>query len=104
MLFFYIPSAIYSFAPSMDSSLSIHFYERTREQQESLGFLAEPATGEETSTADDNLPLDGVHRGPHGSVGAIAGRRAIAQCNSDEVAAAFCRYSAPEEVRVVFGG
>ncbi|XP_039140216.1 zinc finger protein ZPR1-like [Dioscorea cayenensis subsp. rotundata] len=86
------------YAPSMDSSLSIHFYERTREQQESLGFLAEPATGEETSTADDNLPLDGVHRGPHGSVGAIAGRRAIAQCNSDEVAAAFCRYSAPEEV------
>ncbi|KAH7660782.1 zinc finger protein [Dioscorea alata] len=86
------------YAPSTDSSLSIHFYERTREQQESLGFLAEPATGEETSTTDDNRPLDGVHRGPHGSVGAIAGRRAIAQCNSDEVAAAFCRYSAPEEV------
>lgn len=36
---------------------------------------------------------------PHGSVGAVAGRRAIAQGNPDEVAAALCRYSAPEEVR-----
>ena len=35
---------------------------------------------------------------PHGSVGAVAGRRAIAQGNPDEIAAALCRYTAPEEV------
>jgi zinc finger protein len=35
---------------------------------------------------------------PHGSVGAVAGRHAIAEGNPEEVAAALCRYSAPEEV------
>ncbi|KAJ0980260.1 hypothetical protein J5N97_008515 [Dioscorea zingiberensis] len=85
------------YAPSPDPSLTIHFYERTREQQESLGFLVDPSTAPESSTMDD-LPPDEVRTEPHGSVGAIAGRRAIAQCNTDEVTSALCRYSAPEEV------
>ena len=35
---------------------------------------------------------------PHGSVGAVAGRRAIAQGNSEEFAEALFRSTAPEEV------
>lgn len=34
----------------------------------------------------------------HGSVGLRAGRRAIAEGNSEEIAEALFRYSAPEEV------
>lgn len=88
-------------APSSDPLLSLKFYERTSEQQAALGFLAEPTkeTGEssrDASTVEANS--GGLQRMPHGSVGAIAGRRAIAQGNSDEVTAALCRYSAPEEV------
>jgi zinc finger protein len=80
----------------------VRFYERTREQQAALGFLAEPPTeqpGEAVlpaSAVESNS--DGLQSVPHGSVGAVAGRRAIAQGNPDEVAAALCRYSAPEEV------
>ncbi|KAM7272061.1 hypothetical protein ACFE04_031275 [Oxalis oulophora] len=77
-------------APSPDPSLSIKSYERTPEQQEALGYG--PA-------------LEGVNTGanqvgsePHGSVGATAGHRAIAQSNSSEIAEALFRYSAPEEV------
>ncbi|CAI9108223.1 OLC1v1007777C1 [Oldenlandia corymbosa var. corymbosa] len=89
------------FAPSPDPSLSIKFYERTPEQQASLGYLADPAQGGE---AADVAPLDtnnGPEQGssePHGSVGARAGRRAIAQVNSAEVAETLFKYSAPEEV------
>lgn len=89
-------------APSSDPLLSVRFYERTREQQAALGFLAEPPTeqpGEAVlpaSAVESNS--DGLQSVPHGSVGAVAGRRAIAQGNPDEVAAALCRYSAPEEV------
>ncbi|TVU44880.1 hypothetical protein EJB05_04342, partial [Eragrostis curvula] len=89
-------------APSSDPLLSVKFYERTREQQEALGFLAEPQTGQPGEAV---LPAAAVESNsavlqgePHGSVGAAAGRRAIAQGNSDEVAAALCRYTAPEEV------
>jgi hypothetical protein len=39
-----------------------------------------------------------TRRQPHGSVGAAAGQRAIAQSNSVEIADALLRYSAPEEV------
>jgi len=77
----------------------VRFYERTREQQAALGFLAEPQTeqpGEAVLPASANS--DGLQSVPHGSVGAVAGRRAIAQGSPDEVAAALCRYSAPEEV------
>lgn len=83
------------FAPSSDPLLTIRFYERTREQQEALGFLADPSE----ALAEEN-DLRAVERRniPHGSVGAVAGRRAIAQANPDQVAAALCRYSAPEEV------
>uniref|UniRef100_A0A0E0LVU2 Zinc finger ZPR1-type domain-containing protein n=1 Tax=Oryza punctata TaxID=4537 RepID=A0A0E0LVU2_ORYPU len=92
-------------APSSDPLLSVRFYERTREQQAALGFLVEPPTEEpgdqpvnHASTVEGNPE---VLQEPHGSVGAVAGRRAIAQGNPDEVAAALCRYSAPEEVIVM---
>uniref|UniRef100_A0A0E0AWH5 Zinc finger ZPR1-type domain-containing protein n=1 Tax=Oryza glumipatula TaxID=40148 RepID=A0A0E0AWH5_9ORYZ len=90
-------------APSSDPLLSVRFYERTREQQAALGFLVEPSTEEpgdqpvnHASTVEGNSE---VLQEPHGSVGAVAGRRAIAQGNPDEVAAALCRYSAPEELK-----
>jgi zinc finger protein len=65
-----------------------------------LGFLAEPATEQPREAV---LPATAVesHNAvlqPHGSVGAVAGRRAIVEGNPDEVAAALCRYSAPEKV------
>ncbi|XP_022009029.1 zinc finger protein ZPR1 homolog isoform X2 [Helianthus annuus] len=71
------------FAPSLDPSLSIEFYERTHEQDTSLGYAFESS---EASVE------------PHGSVGAVAGRRAIAQGSSPEFAEALFRYTAPEEV------
>ncbi|XP_044335319.1 zinc finger protein zpr1 isoform X1 [Triticum aestivum] len=88
-------------APSSDPLLSLRFYERTYEQQAALGFLAEPTkesgdSSQDASTVEGNS--GGPQRIPHGSVGAVAGRRAIAQGNSDEITAALCRYSAPEEV------
>ncbi|KAF7012769.1 hypothetical protein CFC21_026928 [Triticum aestivum] len=91
-------------APSSDPLLSLRFYERTYEQQAALGFLAEPTresgdSSQDASTVEGNS--GGPQRIPHGSVGAVAGRRAIAQGNSDEITAALCRYSAPEEVIVM---
>ncbi|CAI9760036.1 unnamed protein product [Fraxinus pennsylvanica] len=84
-------------APSPDPSLTIQAYERTREQVASLGYLAgEPTT--ETSEEGTNNVSDQIQREPHGSVGARAGRRAIAQGNSAEIAETLFRYSAPEEV------
>ncbi|KAF7036838.1 hypothetical protein CFC21_047365 [Triticum aestivum] len=89
-------------APSSDALLSVSFYERTSEQQAALGFLVDPPTGESggplqnASTVEANS--GGLPKVPHGSVGAVAGRRAIAQGNPDEIAAALCRYTAPEEV------
>ncbi|XP_076927077.1 uncharacterized protein LOC143590505 [Bidens hawaiensis] len=74
------------FAPSLDPSLSIEFYERTREQDASLGYAFDPTQASEASVD------------PHGSVGAVAGRRAIAQGSSSEFAEALFRYTAPEEV------
>ncbi|XP_037492415.1 zinc finger protein ZPR1 homolog isoform X2 [Jatropha curcas] len=90
------------FAPSPDPCLTIKFYDRTPEQQASLGYLVDQSqlgesgdrpTSEVTGTASDQ-----TGRESHGSVGAVAGQRAIAQSNSAEIADALCRYSAPEEV------
>ncbi|KAL2473925.1 ZPR1 zinc-finger domain protein [Forsythia ovata] len=83
-------------APSPDPLLTIQAYERTREQVTSLGYLVgEPSA--ETSEGTENIS-DQMQREPHGSVGARAGRRAIAQGNSADIAEALFRYSAPEEV------
>ncbi|XVE84403.1 hypothetical protein DITRI_Ditri17bG0009800 [Diplodiscus trichospermus] len=90
------------FSPSPDPSLSIKFYDRTPEQQELLGYLVdssqlnEPAAG--VSMEETSNDVDQIRRQPHGSVGAAAGQRAIAQSNSAEIAEALFRYSAPEEV------
>ncbi|KAI3455837.1 hypothetical protein Pfo_012500 [Paulownia fortunei] len=88
------------FAPSPDPSLTIKFYERTPEQQSALGYLADTSHGEpgaeKTLEGTSNVPQR--QEEPHGSVGARAGRRAIAQGNSAEIADALFRYSAPEEV------
>ncbi|XP_021888039.1 zinc finger protein ZPR1 isoform X2 [Carica papaya] len=90
------------FAPSPDPSLSIRFYERTPEQQAALGYLvdssqvetpADGSSGEAISNVTDQTKTQ-----PHGSVGAAAGHRAIAQSNSAEIAEALFRYTAPEEV------
>ncbi|KAM2949222.1 hypothetical protein FF1_036139 [Malus domestica] len=80
------------FAPSPDPSLSIKFYERTPEQQTALGYVVDAASTEAVSTSDQ------VQRVPHGSIGAAAGHRAIAQSNSAEIAESLFRYTAPEEV------
>lgn len=86
-------------APSSDPFLSVRYYERTKEQQASLGFLVEPSLQEETERQVDSKNHSNIsQKEPHGSVGAIAGQRAIAQGKTEEVAAALCRYSAPEEV------
>ncbi|KAL8513056.1 hypothetical protein ACS0TY_019297 [Phlomoides rotata] len=86
-------------APSPDPTLTIKFYERTPEQQAALGYVAdtsqEPVLG---NNLDETNNLTQRQEEPHGSVGARAGRRAIAQGNSTEIADALFRYSAPEEV------
>ncbi|KAA8544772.1 hypothetical protein F0562_019524 [Nyssa sinensis] len=90
------------FAPSLDPSLTINLYERTPEQQASLGYLVDPSQlgelGDQASSKEiNNAPVQ-IQREPHGSVGAQAGHRAIAQGNSAKIAEALFRYSAPEEV------
>ncbi|KAK4440330.1 Zinc finger protein ZPR1 [Sesamum alatum] len=88
------------YAPSPDPTLTIKFYERTPEQHAALGYLADTSQGEpgaeNTLEGTNNVPQR--QEEPHGSVGARAGRRAIAQGNSTEIADALFRYSAPEEV------
>ncbi|CAJ1939679.1 unnamed protein product, partial [Sphenostylis stenocarpa] len=90
------------FAPSSDPSLSIKFYERTAEQQASLGYLVDSTQIEGTHgdalEGRDAVNTDQVGREPHGSIGATAGHRAIAQSNSAEIAESLFRYTAPEEV------
>ncbi|KAF8709849.1 hypothetical protein HU200_029562 [Digitaria exilis] len=90
-------------APSSDPLLSVRFYERTREQQAALGYLAETEQPGEAVLPDSAVGSNsgGLQTEPHGLVGAVAGRRAIAQGNPDEVSAALCRYAAPEEVDVL---
>ncbi|VVA22702.1 PREDICTED: zinc [Prunus dulcis] len=89
------------FAPSPDPSLSIKFYERTSEQQSTLGYVVESSqTGSVRDAASTEAvgTSDQVQRAPHGSIGAAAGHRAIAQSNSAEIAESLFRYTAPEEV------
>lgn len=88
------------YAPSPDPSLNIKFYERTPEQQALLGYLVDPSQRGESSNVvpSEGLSSTSDKREPHGSVGAAAGHRAIAQSNSAEIADALFRYSAPEEV------
>ncbi|KAL7241723.1 hypothetical protein ACSBR1_014334 [Camellia fascicularis] len=90
------------FAPSPDPSLTIKFYERTPEQQTSLGYVVDPSLGGEhrDEALSEELNSTGVQtrREPHGLIGAAAGQRAIAQGNSAEFAESLFRYSAPEEV------
>ncbi|PON74170.1 Zinc finger, ZPR1-type [Trema orientale] len=89
------------FAPSHDPSLSIKFYERSPEQQALLGYLVDPSqTGDNRDGASTKLNggSDQVHQEEHGSVGATAGHRAIAQSNSAEIAESLFRYTSPEEV------
>lgn len=89
------------YAPSPDPSLSLHFYDRTPEQQAALGYLADSSQAgesEESVAGTANDTTDQVAREPHGTVGARAGRRAIAQANTAEIVDALCRYTAPEEV------
>ncbi|XP_045817698.1 zinc finger protein ZPR1 homolog [Trifolium pratense] len=84
------------FAPSSDPSMTIKFYDRTPEKQASLGYQVTQIGG----TPDEALTevSNQVKGEPHGSVGAAAGHRAIAQSNSAEIAEALFRYSTPEEV------
>ncbi|KAB8392298.1 hypothetical protein FH972_024813 [Carpinus fangiana] len=90
------------FSPSLDPSLIIKFYERTPEQQASLGYLADPSQSGDhcggPSTEERSGASDEVRREPHGSVGATAAHRAIAQSNSADIVETVFRYSAPEEV------
>ncbi|CAL5206666.1 unnamed protein product [Lathyrus oleraceus] len=87
------------FAPSSDPSLTIKFYDRTPEQQALLGYSTQnEGTRDEVLESGEAAASGGTRRQPHGSVGAAAGQRAIAQSNSAEIADALFRYSAPEEV------
>ncbi|XP_020976764.1 zinc finger protein ZPR1 [Arachis ipaensis] len=90
------------FAPSSDPSLTIKFYDRTPEQQALLGYLVDSTqiegTRNEAQAGGNAVVTDQVRGEPHGSVGATAGHRAIAQSSSSEIAEALFRYTAPEEV------
>ncbi|XP_073037964.1 uncharacterized protein [Primulina eburnea] len=89
------------YAPSPDQLLMIKSYERTPEQHAALGYLVEASQvgapyAEPTTDGTTSIPQ--IQNEPHGSVGAKAGRKAIAQGNSVESADALFRYSSPEEV------
>ncbi|CAL0331278.1 unnamed protein product [Lupinus luteus] len=88
------------FTPSSDPSLTLKFYERTPEQQALLGYLVDSTqiAHDEALTGGEAGVSGQVRREPHGSIGAAAGHRAIAQSNSAEIADALFRYTAPEEV------
>ena len=90
------------FAPSPDPSLTIKFYKRSPEQQAALGYLVDPSqlgeSCDEESIEEIKNPSDQMKGEPHGSIGAAAGHRAIAQVNSAEIAENLFRYSTPEEV------
>ena len=86
------------FAPSPDPSLTIKFYERSPEHY--WGTLLTHHRLE--NLAMKNATAGESWREPHGSIGAAAGHRAIAQGSSTEIAEALFRYSAPEEVKIYF--
>ena len=62
-----------------------------------MGYVFDPTLSAEVSNEAASGSQETVE--PHGSVGAVAGRRAIAQGNTAEFSEALFRYSAPEEVR-----
>jgi zinc finger protein len=79
--------------------MTIKFYDRTPEKQASLGYQVTPIGGTpDEALAGVSNPVKGE---PHGSVGAAAGHRAIAQSNSAEIAEALFRYTTPEEVCIL---
>lgn len=90
------------FAPSSDPLLTIKFHERTPEQQALLGYLVDSTqiegTRDEAPGGEEAVAAEQMRREPHGSVGAKAGHRAIAQSNTADIAEALFRYTAPEEV------
>ena len=59
------------FAPSLDPSLTIKLYERTPEQQASLGYLVD------ASPQEKNKASVQINREPHGLVGAATGHLRI---------------------------
>ncbi|MCL7044930.1 hypothetical protein MKW94_007936, partial [Papaver nudicaule] len=87
------------FAPSVDPSLTLKFYERTNEQQAMLGFVVDPSSEGQTGNASQGESdiAGGTAKVPHGSVGAVAFQRSIAQGNSENFAASLFRYSTPDE-------
>ncbi|KAG7551520.1 Zinc finger ZPR1-type [Arabidopsis thaliana x Arabidopsis arenosa] len=84
-------------APSPDPSLTIKFYERTPEQQATLGYVANPSQAGQ-SEGSLGAPSAKTAYVPNGTIGATAGHRAIAQSNSTDISDNLFRYSAPEEV------
>lgn len=95
-------------APAPDPLLSIQFYDRSPDEQAALGFLVDTNAGEhldansskedETSKGRHRYVPAGTEKMAHGAVGAQLAHKAIAQGNSEDVAAALFKYSAPEEV------
>ncbi|KAL2906560.1 Zinc finger protein ZPR1, partial [Bienertia sinuspersici] len=87
--------------PAGNSFIENPFYDRTPEQQATLGYVAESTQAgdlEEGVAGTANQATDQTAREPHGAVGARAGRRAIAQANTAGIFDTICRYTAPEEV------
>ncbi|KAL2902312.1 Zinc finger protein ZPR1 [Bienertia sinuspersici] len=93
------------YAPSPDPSISLRFYDRTPEQQATLGYVAESTQAgdsEEVVVGTANQATDQTAREPHGTVGARAARRAIAQANTAGIFDTICRYTAPEEADIPY--
>lgn len=86
------------YAPSPDPSLTIKFYDRTPEQQATLGYLANPSQAGQSERGLGASSAERTTALPHGTVGATAGHRTIAQSNSTDISDNLFRYSAPEEV------
>ena len=84
-------------APSPDPSLTIKFYKRTLEQQATLGYSSDPS---QAGQSEGSLTARSAETAsiPHGTIGATAGHRAIAQSNNTDISDNLFRYSAPEEV------
>jgi hypothetical protein len=90
------------------------YYDRTREQQEALDFLAQSTSSTENNDANsmaapESAAVPSDHKRvkyapagtslPHGSVGALMAHQAIAHGNALKMADAIFKYTAPEEVR-----
>ena len=121
-----ISIVIFRHAPAPDPLLTSHYYERSSEQNEKMGYIAGPPQSNPTnepsesvaqefnavSSADIPINTNSVNRGvryspagtrralPHGSVGARSlydNRRSIAAASGSEFGSVGF-YSAPEEV------